>query len=126
MRLTGLVFGAGALAAACLASRSALADVIDGEWCTVDNTLHIVIDGPHIVTPGGHAIQGDYSRHRFSYIVPADEPGGGQTVFMVLVNPETVNSRSGADAGSAANAPVLVWHHCHQAVSTISRPPGAG
>lgn len=125
MRRGGLVLAAGAVAAACLAPRLAWADVIDGEWCTVDNTQHMVIDGPHIVTPGGHAIQGDYSRHRFSYLVPPGEPASGQTVFMVLVKPETVNSRTGTDAGAAANAPVLVWHHCHQAVSGLARSPKA-
>ena len=42
------------------------------------------IRGPDIVTPGGHNIRGDYSRHSFSYVVPAGESGAGETVSMIL------------------------------------------
>ncbi|MBI3707946.1 MAG: hypothetical protein HY246_09750 [Proteobacteria bacterium] len=35
-----------------LTGRSASADVIDGEWCTVDGRQHIEIKGPSIITPG--------------------------------------------------------------------------
>jgi hypothetical protein len=33
-----------------------------------------------IVTPGGKQMRGEYTRHSFSYVVPAGEPGAGETV----------------------------------------------
>jgi hypothetical protein len=46
-----------------------LADVIDGDWCRADGK-RMKIRGPEIVTPGGNQTRGDYTRHRFSYVVP--------------------------------------------------------
>jgi len=67
-----------------LAPGMALADSIDGDWCSPDNKLRVSIQGPDIVTPGGHRIKGDYDRHAFSYVVPASEPGAGKKAEMVL------------------------------------------
>jgi hypothetical protein len=66
----------------------AYADVIDGEWCL--GASHFAIDGPNILTPGGNRIQGNYSRHRFFYVVPATEPGAGGEIDMLLLNEETL------------------------------------
>jgi hypothetical protein len=66
----------------------ARADVIDGEWCLGGS--HFAIDGPKIRTPGGNMIEGNYSRHGFRYVVPANEAGAGGEVVMVLLNEETV------------------------------------
>jgi hypothetical protein len=83
-------FGVGlaALAAAALWSGGALADSIDGLWCNKTRTMSI--EGPTIITPGGHQITGDYERHYFFYTVPANEPSAGAAVRMQLVNEETV------------------------------------
>jgi hypothetical protein len=89
-------------------SNAARADVIDGEWCFSDGR-HLSIRGPEIVTPAGHRLAGDYSRHSFSYAIPSGEPGTGQTVSMLLLNENTVQLHSGA-AGEAS-AP-QIWLRC--------------
>lgn len=66
----------------------ALADRIDGEWCFA--ALSLTIDGPSIRTPGGSQINGNYSRHAFSYVVPSTEPEAGSEIDMRLLNEETM------------------------------------
>ena len=102
MRMTPFAV-ATALALIVLAS-PALADRIDGDWCTDDGTRSLHIDGPAITTPGGHAIKGDYSRHAFSYTVPVGEPGAGSTVDMRLLSETAVEVFSGTDSET--------WHRC--------------
>lgn len=97
----------------------ARADVIDGDWC--QGLRHFSIKGPEIVTPAGTRLSGDYSRHFFTYVVPASEPQAGQLVAMTLVNENTVHLRIGADAAQAAEAPPQVWRRC---AATISLRPG--
>ena len=81
------------------------ADAIDGQWCL--GARHFAIDGPSILTPGGNQVQGSYTRHRFAYTVPANEPGAGGEIDMVLLNEETVElSRKGQ-----SSAPE-VWRRC--------------
>ncbi len=100
--------GAALLAAGCLylmPSAPALADAIDGEWCL--GASHFAIDGPRIRTPGGNRIEGNYSRHGFSYVVPASETGAGGEIDMVLLNEETVSlSRKGQSAAPE------IWRRC--------------
>lgn len=83
------------------------ADAIDGEWCD-ESGHHFVIKGPDIVTPQGTKTSGTYSRHAFSYAVPASDPSAGATIFMRLLNEETVHLRVGDDQA----APVQVWTRC--------------
>ncbi len=94
---------------------AALADAIDGNWCHNDGR-HFTIRGPAIVTPGGKQMEGNYSRHWFSYTVPAPEPGAGQTVFMTLANENTVYLRLG---GAAADRPQETWVRCTPSVSAL-------
>ena len=99
-----------ALAAAAAAATPARADRIDGSWC--DSTgQRLSIDGPAIVTPGGHALQGDYNRHFFSYVVPAGEANSGAVMQMRLLNEETMQRRAGP------GAEVEPWHRCGAPVS---------
>ena len=58
---------------------AARADAIDGDWCRSDGK-RMTIRGPAIVTPGGQKTNGNYSRHYFSYEIPAGEVGAGATV----------------------------------------------
>ena len=89
----------------CVASSSASADAIDGQWCL--GATHFAIDGPSILTPGGNRIQGNYSRHGFAYVVPGNEPGAGSAINMVLLNEETVQlTRQGQ-----TSAPEI-WRRC--------------
>ena len=89
----------------------AWADAIDGHWCYPDGR-RISIQGPAIVTPAGSRIQGDYARHFFTYIVPPVDPDPGQTVFMALVNEDTVHLRIGARPSYSPDETTQVWHRC--------------
>jgi hypothetical protein len=86
---------------------TARADVIDGNWCNGEGR-YFTIKGPTIVTTEGTKIEGNYSRHAFSYTIPAPDPSAGAQVFMVLINEMTVRLRLGADA----SAPVETWKRC--------------
>ena len=97
-----VMFATGAVA---LSGAPARADAIDGEWCLGGS--HFAIDGPNILTPGGNRIQGNYSRHGFSYVVPASETGAGGEVHMILLNEETV-SLSRKDQSAALE----IWRRC--------------
>jgi hypothetical protein len=88
------------------APTAALADAIDGDWCSTDGQ-HMTIHGDDITTPGGKQIKGNYDRHAFDYVVPAGEPGSGDTVNIVLRGEYLAVSRQGA-----ANAPLKEWRRC--------------
>jgi hypothetical protein len=103
---------------------AARADVIDGDWCQPGH--HFSIKGPEIVTQAGHRLTGNYSRHYFTYVVPASEPDAGQYIAMTLVNENTVHLRKGGDAAAAAQASVEVWVRCAPAVSWLELPGGRG
>lgn len=98
----------------------ALADAIDGDWCFMKDGRRFSIRGAAIITPGGKTMQGDYSRHAFSYLVPAPEPGTGKTVFMTLMDENTVHLRVGAEGE------METWLRCSPSVSQLRRPRGAG
>lgn len=101
-----------ALCAVCVIGASpACADVIDGHWCFPDGK-RFSIQGPDIVTPGGSHIQGDYSRHFFTYVVPQADPDAGQTVSMALINEDTVHLRIGTTPSYSSGGPAQVWHRC--------------
>lgn len=105
-----------ALALALIAG-PALADRIDGDWCFMKDGRRFSISGPDIVTPGGKKMQGNYERHAFDYVVPAPEPGTGKTVFMTLVDENTVHLRVGAEGA------MEVWLRCSPSVSELRRLP---
>ena len=86
-------------------SSPALADAIDGDWCSTTEARQLRIAGPNITTPGGRQTTGDYSRHAFSYIVPEGESGAGEAVAMQLLNEEEVQ------ISGISNAPE-VWRRC--------------
>lgn len=93
-----------------LAALPAFADAIDGAWCR-ENGLRLSINGPTIITPGGARIQGDYSRHAFSYVVPPGEPGAGATIEMRLLGEYDMQSRP------AGTTTPVDWKRCGPAVS---------
>ena len=103
-----------------LCAGPALADAIDGDWCHQASGRRFSIRGPQIVTPGGKHMAGDYSRHWFNYVVPAPEPGAGKTVFMQLLDENTVHLRLGEQ--TAANPET--WIRCSPTTSALrGRPP---
>jgi hypothetical protein len=101
----------------CLLSGSALADVIDGDWCKADGK-RMKIRGPEIVTPGGNLIHGDYTRHSFVYVIPSGEDGAGETVSIILLSEYLAHARQGGP-----DAPVQVWNRCPPGVAHLV--PGA-
>jgi len=87
------------------AASPALADQIDGEWCSTTEVAHFSIAGPLIVTPAGTQTTGDYTRHAFSYVVPEGDPGAGETIVMRQLNDEEIL------VAVAGGDPVL-WRRC--------------
>jgi hypothetical protein len=89
----------------------ARADAIDGDWCRQDGK-RMKIRGPEIVTPGGNQTRGDYTRHSFSYLIPAGEAGAGENVSIILLSEYLAHARQGSDT-----APVQVWNRCPPGVA---------
>ena len=112
---------AGAMLGLMLLATPALADAIDGDWCHQASGRRISIRGPQVVTPGGKQMQGDYSRHWFNYVVPTPEPGAGKTVFMQLLDEDTVHLRVG-DANAASPE---TWIRCSPSISALRKTPPA-
>ena len=93
------------------AAGAARTDAIDGDWCRADGK-RMSIRGPAIVTPGGHEIQGLYTRHYFEYAIPAGEPGAGDKVYITLLSETLAHARQGAP-----DAIVQVWNRCPPGIS---------
>ena len=89
----------------------ALADAIDGEWCS-DDGRHLSIQGLTIVTPGGKRMEGAYTRHSFEYTVPSPEPDAGRQTTMRLLGETRMQVRVGAPE----SAP-MVWRRCPGTIS---------
>ena len=98
------------IAAAMLATTTARADAIDGDWCRADGK-RMSIRGPEITTPGGKQIRGDYTRHSFQYVVPAGEAGTGDTVQIILRSEHLAHSRQGLDSA------MQEWRRCSATTS---------
>ena len=104
------ILAAAACAALLAQLAPSLADAIDGDWCRADGK-RMSIRGPAIVTPGGKEIRGDYTRHFFSYVIPAGEAGAGNTMSITLLSEYLAHAREG-DA-----APLQEWRRCQPGVS---------
>lgn len=91
---------------------AAHADAIDGDWCSVDGTQRMSIQGPTIKTPGGKTLQGNYTRHAFDYVVPSGEQGSGEAVSILLRGEYLAVSRQGA-----SDAPLKEWRRCKETIS---------
>ena len=107
--LTRTIAAAALLLVAC--TGIAYADAIDGNWCRIDGKQRMSIRGPEIVTPGGKAMQGDYTRHFFSYVIPAGEPGAGATMSIQLRGEYLAHARVGDDPA------IQEWRRCQADVS---------
>lgn len=106
-----------ALAVALLASPAARADSIDGDWCNGPGKV-LQIKGPQILTPDGKRLQGDYTRHGFSYTDQAI------LTQMTLLNEQTMHLRRAASAAALAQAAPETWKRCQGAVSDAATPQG--
>lgn len=68
----------------------AIADQLDGDWCYPKDGRNLTIQGEAIVTADGTSTTGDYRRHTFSYIIPDNDPGAGDTIDIRQLNDETM------------------------------------
>lgn len=91
-------------------ARPARADAIDGDWCQLDGK-HMTIRGPAIVTPGGQQTSGNYTRHFFSYVIPAGETGAGAAVEIQLLSETLAHERRAGDPA------VHEWQRCKPGIS---------
>jgi hypothetical protein len=72
----------------------------------------LAIEGPNILIPSGKQITGDYDRHGFIYKVPPGDKGAGSTIFMGILDDETMELRVGSE-----QAKPEVWRRCAAPVS---------
>ncbi|MGI9387039.1 MAG: hypothetical protein ACR2OX_06380 [Methyloligellaceae bacterium] len=89
---------------------SALADIIDGTWCSPLGKT-ISIDGPSVVTPGGNTVVARYDRHHIDYVIPAGEPNAGDRLAADQLNEEQIRVSVVSDAKSSTVAPEI-WTPC--------------
>lgn len=86
----------------------ALADRIDGDWCSADGK-HLSIEGPRIVIPSGAEISGQYDRHHFRYSGPAGDPEAGQIIEMQQLSDEEMRLQR---TTGGQKMPVETWRRC--------------
>ena len=92
--------------AATLFTAPVRADAIDGDWCSGAN--HFLIEGSTILTPGRNSIEGRYNRYAFAYTVPANEPGAGSEISMVMIRGQEIVHLKRADQTGAPE----IWRRC--------------
>ncbi len=92
-----------------LATGAAYADSIDGDWCS-DNGRRISIAGPDVTVSKAVKMQGNYTRHGFSFTMPAPESDAGSAVEMQLQGETRVQIKIGSGAAQ-------VWRRCQPEVS---------
>jgi hypothetical protein len=112
---TGVSFVLAAASVLLFAASAARADAIDGDWCNPGGK-RLSIEGADIRTPGRRHTKGNYDRHAFSYEVPDSEPGAGTTIYMILIDDETMYLRAGKAPGYGAGE-ADVWRRCTPPVS---------
>lgn len=105
-RAAAILFLVAGLAAA---PSLAIADAIDGEWCSAKGE-NLLIRGPKIRLPSGAEIDGIYHRHEFAYQPPAGEAHAGETAYLELLDEEEMLFRWIKDG--AASEPDL-WKRCN-------------
>jgi hypothetical protein len=88
-----------------LTAPTAMADAIDGDWCSPREARHVSISGSKVTTWSGRQTTGNYSRHAFSYIVPAGDPDAGDAVSLQLLNEEEARV-------TIADGQSETWHRC--------------
>ncbi|MCZ8269348.1 MAG: hypothetical protein O9306_02185 [Beijerinckiaceae bacterium] len=68
--------------AALLLATPAVADSIDGKWCSEDGRRIIIEGSLGLWGTGGLKIAGEYLRYTYLFAMPAGEPEAGQRVEM--------------------------------------------
>ena len=91
-----------------LVALPARADAVDGNWCA-DDGRSIVIEGPSVTIPSGAHVTGEYSRHAFRYVGPADGPESGHDIRMFLYGDDILRIKRFIDG---VEQPEEVWKRC--------------
>lgn len=91
-----------------LVALPARADAVDGSWCSGDGRS-MMIDGSSVTIPSGAHVQGEYSRHVFRYVGPADGPESGHDIRMFLNGDDVLRIRRFIDG---VEQPEEVWQRC--------------
>lgn len=94
----------------CLSASSSFADQIDGTWCSPTGES-MTIKGEQVVTPGGNAITGRYTRHHFDYEVPGSEKNAGDVVSADQINDENIQVKILRGAERIREKSVI-WQRC--------------
>lgn len=92
------------------ATQPALADQIDGNWCSPDGQS-ISVDGPNVVTPGGSKISANYDRHHVDFQIPEGEPHSGDRFSADQLNDDQI-SVSITRARDARAGKAVIWTPC--------------
>lgn len=91
---------------------SAMADQIDGTWCSPSGQT-LSIDGTNVVTPGGNSVVAQYDRHHIVYQIPDGEKGAGNRFAADQLNDEqirvTISNESVPETGTPE-----IWTPCKQ------------
>lgn len=90
----------------------ARADAVDGNWCSRDGRS-ILIDGPSVTIPSGAHVTGEYSKHVFRYVGPANGPESGHDIRMYLNGDDILRIRRLIDG---IEQPEEVWRRCEPIV----------
>ncbi len=99
-----------AFAAVFLTVPPALADKIDGNWCSAKGRS-ISVDGSSVVTPGGTAIIANYDRHHVDFVIPDGEPGAGDRFSADQLNHEENSVSILPHSGDDRSTPEI-WTMC--------------
>jgi hypothetical protein len=91
-------------------TQAALADRIDGTWCSPDGKS-VSVDGPNVVTSRGNAIFANYNRHHIDYIIPAGEPDEGSQFRADQLNDNQIRVVL-IGAGGEPKGEVEIWTPC--------------
>jgi len=96
---------------ALVATAPAFADSIDGEWCAPIGQRRMMIDGPRLTTPAGARIEGNYTRHAFTYKAPTGEVEAGLEIEMRLMGEHSMLFRPQGTTSAQT------WTRCARPVS---------
>ncbi len=88
---------------------AARADAIDGDWCNEVSGVHLRIDGTTIELEAGLTVQGDYSRHAFSYLAPQGALEAGAKIDYVLRSEDQMRR---VREGNAMPEHEDLWRRC--------------
>jgi len=89
----------------------ARADAIDGTWCSERDHQQMTIKGTEAFLPGGRRVTGDYSRHRFSYVIPMPDAEAGRIKLLRLMGERSMMSVSAKPDGTEPSEPES-WKRC--------------